>query len=124
MDRIDMHIEVPAVEIKALRSQQPVSETSKEVRVRVERVRALQLDRQGCLNSALSGSELKDVARFDNQAEALLDKAVEDLGLSARGYHRVLRIARTIADMEQAANIQVSHLAEALSYRATSKAFQ
>ncbi len=124
MDRIDLHIEIPAVDIKDLRSKSTASEeASAVVRDRVSRVRQQQLERQGCFNAALNINDLEALCLLDELGERLIDKAVKDLGLSARSYHRILRVARTIADMDGSDSIEAKHLAESLSYRAMSKAF-
>lgn len=124
LDRIDLHIEVPAVDIADLQvNKMNTSEKSEDVRQRVLNTRTIQLQRQGCFNSQLKVSDLQDLIELDQVSQALIEKAVADLGLSARGYHRVLRVARTIADMDSIQNILPQHIAEALSYRATSKVF-
>lgn len=124
MDRIDVHIEVPAVDIVDLQNHsQTQEETSAVVKQRVTEVRAFQLERQGCFNSELSSNELNELAKLDTVEQAFMEKAVTGLGLSARGYHRVLRLSRTIADMQADNQIKIEHLAEALSYRTTSKVF-
>lgn len=116
LDRIDCHLEVPAVEVAAL--QQPageISETSLEVRKRVTACQTRQLERQGCLNAVLENQPLQSLA-LDDAARTLLQSATKTLGLSARSYYRVLKLALTLADM-QASEMTVSHIAEALSYR-------
>jgi len=125
LDRIDLHIDVPAVDVNSLNkgSLNSDSETSQKVRERVSQVRHLQLSRQGRYNSQLASTDLHDICQLDSVGKRLLEKAVDDLGLSARGYHRVLKVARTIADMDSSKAVQVNHLAEALSYRSSSKAF-
>lgn len=124
MDRIDLHLEVPAVDIKDLRNKAINNEEkSAQVRARVAAVRLLQLNRQGCFNSQLKNRELEQACKLDETAEQLIDKAVENLGLSARSYHRVLRVSRTIADMQNSTKVEANHLAEALSYRSLQKAF-
>ena len=124
LDRIDLHLEVPAVEVSALRNKDSGNEeSSAQVRVRVEQVRKTQLERQACFNSSLKSHQVEGVCKLDNAGENLIDKAVTELGLSARSYHRILRVARTIADMDASENVTVNHLAEALSYRTMQKAF-
>ena len=123
LDRIDLHLEVPAVEIKDLRNRDEwQQETSETVRNRVNAVRELQWQRQGCFNSALNSKQLEKFCNLTSEGEVLIDKAANELGLSARGFHRILKVARTIADMEQNQQIEPLHLAEALGYRAMSKA--
>lgn len=116
LDRIDVQIEVPAVSPEVL-AQAPDGEASLVVAQRVALARERQLARQGCLNQALAGSLLDDVARPEAQAQAFLQSASARLGWSGRSYHRVLRLARTIADLAQSDGIHLIHIAEAIQYR-------
>jgi magnesium chelatase family protein len=124
LDRIDLHIEVPAVTASDL-ILPPPSEGSKEVAARVARARdiqaaryeALKLDGVRC-NAQANGPVLEEVAQADASGLKLLRDAAEAMRLSARGYHRVLRVARTLADLDGAQKVGRLHLAEALSYRA------
>jgi magnesium chelatase family protein len=124
LDRIDLHIEVPAVTAADL-ILPPPAEGSKEIAARVARARAIQAKRYAALNlagvdtnAAAPASALEDVARPDNAGLTLLRDAADAMHLSARGYHRVLRVARTLADLDGSDTISRVHLAEALSYRA------
>ncbi len=117
IDRIDLHLEVPAVDLSDLQGEGVLGESSAQVRARVVDVRAFQLKRQGCLNCDLTPKELKEHVVLDELSLVILDKAVNQLGISARGYHRILRIARTLADMERLADVGSQHIAEALGYR-------
>jgi magnesium chelatase family protein len=124
LDRIDLHIEVPAVTAADL-ILPPPAEGSAEVAVRVARAREIQRQRYAALglpqirtNAQVSGSVLEQVAQPDKSGLALLRDASDAMRLSARGYHRVLRVARTLADLDGAERIGRIHLAEALSYRA------
>ncbi len=124
IDRIDMHIEVPTVTASDLILPAP-SEGSREVATRVARARDLQLERYAALglddvrtNTQASGPVLEQVAACDNPGLSLLRDAADAMQLSARGYHRVLRVARTLADLDGADKVGRVHLAEALSYRA------
>ncbi|HWL31088.1 MAG TPA: YifB family Mg chelatase-like AAA ATPase [Xanthobacteraceae bacterium] len=124
LDRMDLHIEVPAVTAADL-ILPPPAEGSKEIAARVARARAIQAARYAALglvgidtNAAAPASALEDVARPDNAGLALLRDAADAMHLSARGYHRVLRVARTLADLDGADAVGRVHLAEALSYRA------
>src|SRR5436305_14881887 len=125
LDRIDLNIEVPAVTAADL-ILPPPAEGSKEVALRVARARAIQADRYAALdvkgrtNAAVAGVVLEDVAKPDGAGLKLLREAAEAMRLSARGYHRVLRVARTLADLDGADKVARVHLAEALSYRAAS----
>ncbi len=118
LDRIDMHLEVPAVP-RALLLDPPAQagESSGTVRERVLAARARQLDRGAATNSALGHLQVEHHCRLDGAARALLDEAFNRLGLSARAYHRILKVARTIADLAAAGAIGSGHLAEAIQYR-------
>ncbi|HVY59503.1 MAG TPA: YifB family Mg chelatase-like AAA ATPase [Xanthobacteraceae bacterium] len=124
LDRIDLHIEVPAVTAADLILPAP-TEGSRDVAARVARARAMQSERYAALgasnvrtNAEANGPVLEEVAKPDSAGLALLRDAADAMRLSARGYHRVLRVARTLADLDGAEKIGRVHLAEALSYRA------
>ncbi len=117
LDRIDMHVEVPAVLRSVLRKPDSTAETSATVRARVVAARACQFERQGAVNSQLQGRALEHQCRLDEPGHALLDTAMERLHLSARSYHRILRLARTIADMGGSGSIEAPHIAEAVQLR-------
>jgi magnesium chelatase family protein len=124
LDRIDLHIEVPAVTAADL-ILPPPAEGSREVAARVARARDVQASRYAALgledvrtNAQASPAVLETVARCDKAGLALLRDAADAMQLSARGYHRVLRVARTLADLDEAEAVGRVHLAEALSYRA------
>ncbi|OQW39884.1 MAG: ATP-dependent protease [Proteobacteria bacterium SG_bin4] len=117
LDRIDMQIEVPAVPQQELMKQQAASEKSSTVRQRVENAHQLQLDRQGKTNSRLSVKEIDRFCALDNASENLLKQAISRLNLSARAYHRILKVARTIADLAGIEKINNQHIAEAIQYR-------
>ena len=121
LDRIDMHIEVPPVQVLEITSRQ-AGEPSKNIRERVNQTRRLQQNRFTALpsihNNAQMGSRQIDrYCQLDQAGKTLLNNAIDQLGLSARAYHRILKIARTIADLEQAEGITSSHVAEAVQYR-------
>jgi len=116
LDRIDVQVEVPAVAPEAL-SAAPDGETSAVVAERVGRARDRALRRQGCVNAALAGDALDEHAALDSAASGFLLSAAARLGWSARGFHRVLRVARTIADLADSTAITTAHLAEAIQYR-------
>jgi magnesium chelatase family protein len=123
IDRIDLVIEVPAVTAADL-ILPPPAEGSREVAQRVARARALQAERYAAIgqshvrtNAAAHAPLLEELARPDAGGLALLRDAADAMRLSARGYHRILRVARTLADLDGADTVSRMHLAEALSYR-------
>ncbi len=116
LDRIDMHIEVPALKEDELTGASG-AENSDAIRARVEKARELQLQRQGKANFALSSLEIDEFCQPDAAGLTLLKTAISRLNLSARTYHRILKVARTIADISGQANIQSPHIAEAVQYR-------
>lgn len=118
VDRIDLVIEVPPLDAAALQDQPP-GESSQTVRQRVCRAHDIQYQRQQCANSALSPQQVEKRCALDVQGKALLTQAISKLNLSARGYHRILRVARTIADLAAAEQIATAHIAEAINYRRT-----
>lgn len=118
LDRIDLHVDVDPVnpwEMKSEDNSQP--ETSAQIRERVISARNKQLNRQGKPNAQLDGPELEKFAALSEELTNFLNNAAEKMGMSARGYNRIKRIARTIADLRNADNIEMQDLAEALSYR-------
>lgn len=116
LDRFDLHVEVPVQSGEVLMQREGDGESSAVVRARVNQARQRQL-RRGVVNSALGGSELHDYCRVDPDGETMLSAAMERLGLSARALHRILRVARTLADLEGQERIGNGHLVEALGYR-------
>ena len=116
LDRIDMQIQVPALPHEQL-LQQADGEPSALIAARVEQVHALQLSRQGKQNQALSTAEIDHFCKPDSAGEKILRNAMTHLHWSARGYHRALKVARTIADLAGADNIAAAHVAEAIQYR-------
>jgi magnesium chelatase family protein len=116
LDRIDIHIEVPAVPPEDIAGR-PEGEPSPSIRARVSAARERQLARQGKPNAQLSPREVGQHAMPDSQGEQLLKQAISRLALSARGYHRILKVARSIADLAGAARVLSAHVAEAIQYR-------
>ena len=116
LDRIDMRLEMPAIPYEDLKRLSP-GEASSIVRQRVEFARAIQIKRQGKTNSELGVKETERYCRPDGKGELLIRQAIGTLNLSARAYHRVLRMARSIADLEQSPKITSDHVAEAIQYR-------
>ena len=121
IDRIDIHIEVPAVAIDDL-SRAQGGERSSDIRKRVERARAKMVERQEKANSKLTSAEIERYCSLGTGAAAILQSAITKLGLSARGYHRILKVARTIADLAGADEITAVHVAEAIQYRSLDRA--
>ncbi len=118
LDRIDMHVEVPSVPREALFAKSDGStETTQQVRVRVERARECQMQRSGKPNHALKNRQIEKLCPLSDADNRLLQHAIERLGLSARVYHRILKVARTIADLAGSETINTAHLSEAISYR-------
>ncbi len=117
VDRIDLHIEVPRLAHRVLRGETP-EESSATVRARVCAARDRQLQRAGKPNSALHTREIERYCALGEADHRLLEQALEKLGLSPRAYHRILKVARTIADLAGSDGIKTPHLTEALSYRA------
>ncbi|MBI4374289.1 MAG: YifB family Mg chelatase-like AAA ATPase, partial [Deltaproteobacteria bacterium] len=120
LDRIDLQIEVPAVEYKEMAGS-ALSESSSVIRKRVIEVRCVQKGRFKGLNiycnAQMRGRTLQKYCAADPEGERILEKAVETLGLSARAYDRILKVARTIADLAGSERILAAHLAEAVQYR-------
>ena len=122
LDRIDIHINVPAVEFKELRGIGiPEGDSSKTIRKRVLKARDIQLKRlenEGVFsNSAMESKHIRKFCDLEADSEKLLERAMLKQGLSARAHDRILKVSRTIADLEENENIQVSHISEAINYR-------
>jgi len=121
LDRIDLHVEVPAVKYQEL-SATGKSESSDVIRKRVQKARNIQGDRfksakNVYCNAHMQSSHIKKYCCFDEAGKELLKNAVEKLGLSARAYDRVLKVALTIADLEESSVIKTAYIAEAIQYR-------
>jgi magnesium chelatase family protein len=120
LDRIDMHIEVPAVPFQELAARADGT-SSGSMREQVMRSRQAQRARFGAaghrLNGRMTSRQLRKFCALDEEGRGLLKSAMEELGLSARAHDRILRVARTIADLESAADIKPEHLSEAINYR-------
>jgi magnesium chelatase family protein len=116
LDRIDLFADVPRLTRDELRSD-GFAEPSKAIRERVARARRIQMERQGEPNSVLSGCRLREACALGGDAEELFARAIDRMGLSGRGHDRVLKVARTVADLSGEREIAAEHLAEALNYR-------
>lgn len=126
LDRIDIQVEVSSVKYKNFNSNTQ-EETSEQIRKRVEETRRIQLERyKECgiySNSELTPKLIEKYCKLDEKSKIILEKAFNKLGLSARAYARILKVARTIADMDKSENIQSSHLLEAIQYRSLDKKY-
>jgi magnesium chelatase family protein len=120
LDRIDIHIEVPSVRYRDLRGKYS-GESSAAIKGRIEAARRRQKDRfhpgQTICNARMSDRQIRQHCVIDEDSQRLLEMAIDKLGLSARGYSRILKVARTIADLGEEERIRASHVAEAVQYR-------
>ena len=120
LDRIDLHIEVPSVKYRALSGKESV-ESSAVIKDRVHLTRGRQQKRFGgsdiMVNARMSEKQIKKFCAIDEESHRLMEMAIEKLGLSARAMNRILKVSRTIADLESKENIESSHVAEAIQYR-------
>lgn len=123
LDRIDMHIEVPPVPLKDIQSTTKKEESSEVVRNRVDKAYQRQLQRNNHLNALMTTKDIKSFCQLDKSASALLEQAVTRLGLSARSHNRILKVARTIADLNDEKNISMHHISEAIGYRRLDRGF-
>jgi len=130
MDRIDIHIDVPAVNYKEMRSTNE-PEGSAKIRERVLRTRQKQLERFAAshlreklyCNAQMHSRHIRMFCELSPDCERLLERAMTQQGLSARAHDRILKVARTIADLEDAANLEPKHIAEAIQYRSLGRTY-
>lgn len=126
LDRIDIHVEVPAVKYDELASL-PTGEKSKDIRKRVNDCRRIQLERfqdeKIYSNSQMNPKQIRHYCKLDSDGKNLLKIAMDRMGLSARAYDRILKVARTVADLDGSKDIRTSHLSEAVQYRSLDKKF-
>ena len=126
MDRIDLHIEVEAITYDELTNHE-LEEPSCEIKKRVNNARLIQLERyKGSniySNSKMGDKEIQEYCRLDDKCKEMIEIAFKVLNLSARGYTRILKVARTIADLDGCVDIDVSHIQEAIQYRSLDKKF-
>ena len=121
LDRIDLHVEVPAVPFKELRAKD-TGVTSAAMRERVLRARETQKSR-GFVNSVIPPSAVRALCALDEAGERTLELAMRKMGLSARAHDRLLKVARTIADLDRSPGVQSKHLAEAIQYRSLDRSY-
>ena len=123
LDRIDLYVEVPALEFDELSQTPRTGESSVRIKERVDRARAVQAQRFGpggpVCNARMDPNDIARWCVLDEAGQDIMKGAYERMGLTARSYDRILRVARTIADLDGAETIQVPHLAEAIQYRAS-----
>lgn len=126
MDRIDLHIEVDAISYDEVRSDH-LEESSAEIKKRVNKARELQLERfkngKNYSNAKMTEADFRKYCKLDDAGTALIETAFHKLNLSARAYTRILKVARTIADLEGSADIKPEHIAEAIQYRSLDRKF-
>ena len=126
LDRIDIHIDVPAVNYKELRGEAG-PEGSEQIRARVQKAREVQLNRFAgeriYSNAQMSPRQIRTFCDLSPECERLLERAINQQGLSARAHDRILKVSRTIADLEGAANIEAKHIAEGIQYRSLDRTY-
>ena len=128
MDRIDIHIDVPAVNYKELRGSS-APESSAQVRERVIRAREIQLNRFAAAgeriycNAQMGSKQIRAFCELSTDCERLLERAMQQQGLSARAHDRILKVARTVADLEGVPQIESKHIAEAIQYRTLDRTY-
>jgi magnesium chelatase family protein len=121
LDRLDLHVEVPRIDPECFRTREADGETSGEVAARVHRARELQHARQGCCNARLNNAGIDRHCLPTREGQALLERAMQRFGLSARAYHRILKVGRTIADLAGEQHIGTQHVSEAITLRQLDK---
>ncbi len=128
LDRIDIHVDVPAVKFKELAGDAPAgAESSADIRARVLSARRVQHERfqgEGVFSNAqMASRQIRRFCRIDAECERTLESAMSRLGLSARAYDRILKVSRTIADLDGQEQITVPHVAEAIGYRSLDRTY-
>lgn len=121
LDRIDIHIEVPRLDKSALDSNAPKGESSAEILKRVNQAHQRQMQRCGKSNAELNNNDIDQFCQLGDKEKQVLNLAMDKLRLSARAYHRILKLARTIADISESEHIQMPHLTEAITYRSVDR---
>lgn len=129
LDRIDIHIDVPAVNYKELRGSDHNAESSAQIRERVIRARQVQLNRFAASgdkvysNAQMGSRQIRTYCELDSDSERMLERAMQQQGLSARAHDRILKVARTIADLENSPQLASKHIAEAIQYRTLDRTY-
>jgi magnesium chelatase family protein len=127
LDRIDIHLQVPTLKTQELLNP-PLTECSRDIKNRTSLARQIQQNRfsEGSIriNAQMTSSHIKDFCNINEEAKDLLKNAIERLGLSARAHDKILKVARTIADLEESQDIETPHIAEAIGYRALDRTRQ
>jgi len=129
LDRIDIHIDVPAVNYKELRGSDSNAESSVQIKERVIRARQVQLNRFAAAgekiysNAQMGSREIRTYCELDADSERMLERAMQQQGLSARAHDRILKVARTIADLEGSMQLASKHIAEAIQYRTLDRTY-
>lgn len=126
LDRIDLHVEVTPVSYDKLADYEPVAEKSEDIRLRVEAARRIQEERFDShrniyCNAQMPGNMVREICQLSTAGVTLLKTAMNKLQLSARAYDRILKVSRTIADLEDSPEIKIEHLAEAIHFRSLDK---
>lgn len=121
LDRIDIHIEVPRLDKSALDSNAPKGESSAQILIRVNQAHQRQMQRSGKSNTELNNKEVEAFCQLGEKEKQILNQAMDKLKLSARAYHRILKVARTIADISDSDHIEMPHLTEAITYRSVDR---
>jgi magnesium chelatase family protein len=126
LDRMDLHVEVPRIKFEHLKDESS-AESSATIRERIKNARVIQARRfarsKTKLNSEMRPADIKKHCRLDESSERLLKKAFESFNMSARAYDRILKVARTIADLDESTDIHIGHLAEAIQYRSLDRKY-
>ena len=126
LDRIDIHIEVPALKFRQIRDRR-LGKTSADIRKEIEAARAIQAKRfkgtKILANSQMTSKMIRTFCAIDEESEMLLGQAMKDIGLSVRAHDRILKVARTIADLDGKESIESVHLMEAIQYRSLDRAY-
>jgi magnesium chelatase family protein len=124
LDRLDLHVEVPRVAPESLRLEHAVAESSAVVSLRVAQARELQIARQKKSNARLNNIEVDRYCTPDAQGLVVLERAMQRFALSARAYHRILKVARSIADLEGVSDVRTAHVSEAIGLRRLDRAIK